>query len=384
MHKFVDLSFQYGEIKEQVEEKIIQIARSGMYESGKEVSLFEQKLSGYLGAKYVIGTSDGTSSLIVALETLGIGEGDEVITTAFTFFATAASIIKVGATPVFVDIDIDTYNIDVNKIEEKITEKTKAILPVHIFGNPCDMVAINRIAKKHGLFVIEDMCQAIGAEIQDKKVGNWSDIACLSFFLTKNLGAFGEAGAIITNNEAYAKISRALIGHGAGNIGREAYILNNDNIDETTTFIEEKYRHYLVGYNSRMDEIQAAVLNIKIDYLDEWIKRRQENAMCYKENLNIGYKTQLSYQGCKNVYHIFSIECEDRNKVREVLMNEGFATGIHYPVPVHLQPALKYLDYKKGSLPVTESICEKILSLPIYPGLDMKNIMKIIEVLNAF
>ena len=266
----MNLKKQYASIKEEADKKVLEVLSAAQYIMGENVKEFEKEISEYLGVKHSISVGNGTDALIIALKALGIEEGDEVITTPFTFFATAESISFVGATPVFVDVDINTYNIDPAKIEERITEKTKAIMPVHIFGQPCDMDSINEIAKKHNLKVIEDACQAIGSEYKGQKIGTLSDIACFSFFPTKNLGCAGDGGMIVTNDDELATICRALKTHGSGANGQKAYnIINNieeeteeDKGTDNTVYNPLKYYNYLIGQNSRLDEIQAAILRV--------------------------------------------------------------------------------------------------------------------------
>ena len=286
--KLIDLTGQYNEIQKEVEESVINVMRSTNYIMGQEVQNFEENIAKYLGVKHAISVANGTDALILSLAALGIKKGDEIITTPFTFFATAESIERVGAVPVFVDIDKETLNIDPALVEKKITERTKAILPVHIFGNPCDMDAINEVAKKHNLYVIEDACQAIGAKYKGKQVGTLSDVSCFSFFPTKNLGGMGDGGLVATNNDDIAKIVKALKNHGSGVLGREALKLLNPDFKDDAEFVEgfEKYYNYLIGYNSRLDEMQAAILNVKLKYIDEWNQKRRNVAVQYKKGLN--------------------------------------------------------------------------------------------------
>ncbi|MBQ8945547.1 MAG: DegT/DnrJ/EryC1/StrS family aminotransferase [Lachnospiraceae bacterium] len=379
--KFVDLSYQYEMIKEEVEKKVLEVMRSQQYCMGTEVRGFEETMQEYLGAKYVVGVGNGTDALFIAMKVLGIGVGDEVITTPFSFFATAESIALAGATPVFVDIDSDTYNIDPEKIEEKITDKTKAIIPVHIFGNPCDMDRINKIAQEHGLFVIEDACQAIGATYKGKKIGNLSDISCFSFFLTKNLGAMGDGGMIVTNTEEYAIAARAYSSHGAGKNGLQL-LRNNKTYLEAIDIQEdhEKYYHFVIGQNSRLDEIQAAILSVKLRYLDKWIEMRRKNAEYYSNLLDQAMLQHEQEHG-RHVYHIFPFRTDKRNELRSKLHENNIETGLHYPVPIHMQIAFKYLNYQEGSLPISENVCKSILSLPVYPGIKEEELDRIIDII---
>lgn len=382
--KYVDLSYQYNEIREEVEAKVIELMRSFRYLQGDEVRKLEESLKKYLGVKNAIAVANGTDALTISLLALGVSVGDEVITTPFTFFATTESIIRVGAIPVFVDIDPETYTIDVNQIEKRITKHTKAIMPVHIFGNVCDMKAIEAIAKKHGLFVIEDACQAIGSELNGKKAGSFSDAACFSFFLTKNLGAMGEGGMICTNNDSLAVLAKALRNHGAGKDGKSAFDIEiKHKNEELDACFEEKYCHYVLGFNSRMDEIQAGILNIKMKHINEWNDIRNKNAERYKDVISGKYKTQKIQEDSRTNYHIFSIEIDNRNEIKKKLHNLGIETGIHYPIPIHLQPALEYLGHSMGDYPVSEALASCELSLPIYPGLKQRDIEEIATILNG-
>ena len=289
----LNLKRQYTYLKDDIEKVISNILESGAYINGPYTKELESKLAKYLDVKHVIGVANGTDALVIALEALGIKEGDEVITTPFTFFATAEAISIVGAKPVFVDISLDNFNIDVNKIEKVITERTKAIMPVHIFGTPADMDKINETAKKYNLYVIEDACQAIGAKYRDKMVGGLGDVACFSFFPTKNLGTYGDGGLITTNSDEIAAICRALKAHGSGVNGEIAFnLLNNieeeveeDKCTNDTVYNPKKYYNYLIGHNSRLDEIHAGILSVKLDCLDGWNNQRIKNARYFDENI---------------------------------------------------------------------------------------------------
>ena len=369
--KFIDLTRQYEQIKDEVEKKVLNVMRSTNYIMGEEVRSFEANCASYLGVKHAIGVASGTDALILSLAALGIKEGDEVITTPFTFFATAESIKRVGATPVFVDINPDTLNIDAKKIEEKITEKTKAILPVHIFGNACDMAAINEIAERYGLYVIEDACQAIGGEFDGKKLGTLSDAGCFSFFPTKNLGGMGDGGLIVTNSDKIAHIVKALKNHGSGVEGRQALgLLNPDFVDDFVIREGfEKYYNYLIGYNSRLDEMQAAVLNVKLSYIDEWNSKRRKLSEKYDQELEGKYKVQKAEKGGRMVYHMYSLQNPRREEIIRRLTDEGIPSGVYYPVPMHLQKVFADLGYKEGDLPIVEKICDEVFAVPVFPEL---------------
>ena len=389
----IDLKRQYQTIKEEADKKVLEILSSAQYIMGENVKEFEKEISEYLGVKHSISVGNGTDALIIALKALGIGEGDEVITTPYTFFATAESISIVGATPVFVDVDIDTYNIDPEKIEEKITDKTKAIMPVHIFGQPCDMDSINKIAKKYNLKVIEDACQAIGAEYKGKMIGGISDIACFSFFPTKNLGCAGDGGMIVTNDDKLANICRALRTHGSGADGHKAYnIIHNieedtaeDKGNDNTVYNPLKYYNYLIGQNSRLDEIQAAILRIKLRELDKWNNKRRENAIFYNEQLkDTKLVTPFEDKDVKHVYHLYIIQSENRAELVDHLKYNGIATGIYYPVPLHLQKAYKNLGYKEGDLPNAEYLSHRTFAIPVFPELTDEEKKYIVEKLKEF
>lgn len=381
--KFIDLTRQYVQIKEEAEKNVLDVMRSTDYIMGQHVKDFEKKCAEYLGVKHAIGVANGTDALILSLAALGVKEGDEVITTPFTFFATAESIRRVGATPVFVDIDAETLNIDADKIEEKITDKTKAILPVHIFGNPCDMDKINAIAEKHELYVIEDACQAIGAVYKDVKIGALSDAACFSFFPTKNLGGMGDGGLITTNSDEVAHIVKALKNHGSGIEGRRALELLNPEFEDNFEIREgfEKYYNYLIGYNSRLDEMQAAVLNVKLKYIDEWNENRKKLAKIYDEALAGEYIIQKSLKDTCPVYHMYSLQSPKREEIIKRLTENGIPSGVYYPIPMHLQKVFLDLGYSKGDLPVVEKVCDEIFAVPVFPELTAEEQEKIIKIL---
>ena len=389
----IDLKRQYESIEEESDKKVLEILSSAQYIMGENVKEFEKEISEYLGVKHSISVGNGTDSLVIALKALGIGEGDEVITTPYTFFATAESISLVGAIPVFVDVDIDTYNIDPTKIEEKITDKTKAIMPVHIFGQPCDMDPINEIAKKHNLKVIEDACQAIGSEYKGKMIGTLSDIACFSFFPTKNLGCAGDGGMIVTNDDKLATICRALRTHGSGADGHKAYnIIHNIEEDTTedkgtdnTVYNPLKYYNYLIGQNSRLDEIQAAILRVKLKELNGWNDARKENAEFFNEELkDTEIVVPFEDENVKHVYHLYILQSENRTELVNYLKDKGIATGIYYPVPLHLQKAYKDLGYKEGDLPNAEYLSHRTFAIPIFAELTDEEKEYIVENIKKF
>ncbi len=384
----IDLTRQHNELSDDINEAVSNIFQKSSFIMGENVKNFEQEFSSYLGIKHSISVGNGTDALVIALKALNIGPGDEVITTPFTFFSTAESIARVGAIPVFVDVELTSYNIDPNKIEEKITEKTKAILPVHIFGNPCDMIKINNIAKKHNLFVIEDACQAVGAKIGDKMIGTLSDIACFSFFPTKNLGCAGDGGMIVTNNDDLATICRAYRVHGSGIDGNRAYNLINHVNEEivaqdngnNTIYNPMKYYNYLIGFNSRLDEFQAAILRLKLKKLNFYNEDRIRLAMKYNLELK---DTKLILPSVQNdyrhVYHLYILNSDKRSSIINFLKEKGIATGIYYQIPLHLQKAFEYLNYKKGDLPNCEYLSERTFAIPLYYGMTEEEQKYIID-----
>lgn len=328
---------------------------------GKKLEQFELEFAAYCGAKYCIGVGNGLDALQMLLRAYNIGPGDEVLVPSNTFIATVLAISYVGATPIFVEPDKDTLLIDPENIEEKINEHTRAIMVVHLYGRLADMERINTIATKHNLKVIEDAAQAHGAEWNGKKVGNWGDAAAFSFYPGKNLGAFGDAGAIVTNDEEIAQKVRAL-----GNYGSEV-----------------KYKHDYKGVNSRLDEIQAAVLSVKLKYLDVWTKERQRIAQMYYAGIS-NSKLKLPVYTEQNVYHIFPVLSADRDALQAYLLEKGIQTLIHYPTAIHLQGAYSDLGYQPGDFPIAEEICAYELSIPLYPGMTDEEIRYVIECLNNF
>ncbi|MDB1934454.1 MULTISPECIES: DegT/DnrJ/EryC1/StrS aminotransferase family protein [Clostridium] len=384
----IDLKAQYESLAEDLDKAALGVLSSANYIMGKTVTDFEKEFADFIGVKHAISVGNGTDALVLALKSMGIGEGDEVITTPFTFFATAETISAVGATPVFVDVDKETFNIDVTKIEEKITSKTKAIMPVHIFGQSADMDEINEIAKKHNLYVIEDACQAIGGKYRGRKIGTLGDVACFSFFPTKNLGCAGDGGMIVTDNDEIAIIARALRTHGSGENGQKAYNLLN-NIEEEiktaegandTVYNPLKYYNYLIGYNTRLDAIQAAILSVKLKEIDSWNAKRREIVELYNEALqNSDLVTPVARGYNDHVYHMYILQSENREEVLTKLKEAGIATGVYYPVPLHLQKVYKNLGYKEGDMPVSEYLSHRTFAIPVYPELTKEQIDYIIS-----
>lgn len=384
----IDLRAQYNSISKELDKATIDVLSSAAYIMGKNVTEFEKEFAGYIGTKHAISVGNGTDALVIALKALGIGEGDEVITSTFTYFASAECISAVGATPVFVDVEKDTFNIDPDKIEEKITERTKAIIPVHIFGQSADMDKINIIAKKHNLKVIEDACQAVGAKYKGKMIGTLSDVACFSFFPTKNLSCAGDGGMIVTSDDSIATIATALRTHGSGETGQKAYNLLNNITEEVVTsksgddtiYNPLKYYNYLIGYNSRLDAIQAAILRVKLPYLDKWNSRRKEIAKIYDEELiDSNVITPRVREENDTVYHQYVLQSDNREEVLAKLKEKGIATGVYYPVPLHLQKVYTDLGYKEGDMPVAEYLSHRTFAIPVYPELSEEQIQYIVD-----
>ena len=357
---YVDLEAQYIGIRAEVLAALEGICKSGRFAQGPATTEFEAKFADYCEAGHCVSLNSGTSALHLALRCLDVGPGDEVITVAMTFIATAWAISYVGATPVFVDIDPSRRTMDPAKLEAAITPQTKAIIPVHLYGTPAEMDHIKAIADRHGLPIIEDAAQAHGARYRGKRVGQVGQIACFSFYPSKNLGAYGEGGALITNDTSIAQRARSLRDHAQSH----------------------KYLHDELGYNYRMDSFQAAVLGIKLKRLDAWNAARAECAAHYAELLtNSSYKLPMNPPDSESVWHCYVIETPERDRVRSVLNDAGVETAVHYPVPVHLQKAYANLRYKPGDLPVTEALCQHCLSLPIYPELSKTKISTIASIL---
>ena len=388
----IDLKAQYKSIAEDLDRVTKEVLSSASYIMGKNVTEFEKEFAEYIGVKHAISVGNGTDALVIALKSLGIGSGDEVITAAFTYFASAEAISAVGATPVFVDVEKETFNIDPTKIEERITKKTKAIIPVHIFGQSARMDEINKIAKKYNLKTVEDAAQAVGSKYKGKMIGDLGDVACFSFFPTKNLSCAGDGGMIVTNDDNIAIVARALRTHGSGENGQKAFnFLNNikeevevSNEGDDTVYNPLKYYNYLIGFNSRLDAIQAAILRVKLPHLDKWNKRRREIAKIYDEKLkNSNVVTPIVDKENETIYHQYVLQCENREAMLNKLKEKGVATGVYYPVPLHLQKVYKDLGYKEGDMPVAEYLSHRTFAIPVYPELTEQEINYIVESIEA-
>lgn len=404
----VDLQQQTQDIKPQVLEKIGNLLDSTSFIMGKEVQNLEQRFTGLAGTEQAISCNSGTDALVLILEAMGIGAGDEVITTPFTFFATAESISRVGAVPVFADVDRGTFNLDTNRVAEKITDRTKAILPVHIFGQPVDMEPLLQTAKQYRLKVIEDACQAVGASytLADgtvKAVGSLGDAAAFSFYPTKNLGAFGDGGMITTNDSELARIVKALRVHGSGINGKEAYeLLTGETVElglerqtqtDATVYDPTKYFNFLIGVNSRLDALQAAILTVKLEKLQQWNDRRRQLSRRYTgllEECGLLSKVvpQQSLPQAESVYHLYVVVCEERDALSAFLQSKGVATGIYYPVPLHLQKVYQMgwhkLGYKSGDLPVSEWLSQRTMALPLFPEMALEQQDYIVSQIRSF
>ncbi|NLI92265.1 MAG: DegT/DnrJ/EryC1/StrS family aminotransferase [Peptococcaceae bacterium] len=360
----LDLKAQYLSIKEDIDKAILNVLDSCKFIFGPEMKALEDEIAAYCGTKHAVAVANGTDALVLALHACKIGPGDEVITSPFTFFASAETIANVGATPVFVDIDPVTLNIDVDLLEKKITSRTKAIIPVHIFGQMADMEKVMKVAEKHHLKVIEDAAQAIGAEYMGQKAGSIGDAGTFSFFPTKNLGGYGDGGMVVTNDDQIAEKIRILRFHGSKN----------------------KYYHQEVGFNSRLDEIQAAILRVKFRYLNQWNAARRNKAEIYDQLLKpLADEGKLILPGkdprAYAVYHLYVLRTDERERLAMALDERGIACAIYYPLPLHLQNAFAYLGYQTGDLPVAEEACTQALAIPCYPELALEAQEEIVKVL---
>jgi len=360
---FVDLAAQYGSISAEINEAISKVIRESDFILGREVRLFEEEFAAFCQTKFAVGVDSGTSALELALRAYEIGPGDEVITAANSFIASALAISHSGATPVLVDVDVDTYTIDVTAIERAITPRTKAIIPVHLYGHPADMDPIMQLAQRHGLVVIEDACQAHGARYKGKRAGSLGHAAAFSFYPGKNLGAYGDAGMVATSDDAVAKRLGMLRNYGQ----------------------KEKYQHLFRGYNRRLDTLQAAVLRIKLKHLEDWNDARRQHAKNYTRLVGqTGIVAPRAAAHCESVWHLYVIQFDQRDALKEHLGSRGIGVGIHYPIPIHLQPAYRDLGYRPGAFPVTEKCARRILSLPMYAELTPEIVNRVAETASQF
>lgn len=357
MIPLLDLGAQYEQIGAELETAVVSVLRSGRYILGEEVANFERSFADYCGSRHAVAVNTGTSALHLSLLAAGIGRGDEVITTPFTFVATVAAILYAGARPVFVDIDPETMTLDPNRVEAAISPATKAIVPVHLYGQMADMDPLLMLADRHGLVVIEDACQAHGAEYHGRRAGSMGLAGCFSFYPGKNLGACGEGGMLVTDSEAVATAARCLRDWGQ----------------------QERYHHVAKGFNYRMDAIQGAVLSVKLKHLETWTELRRAHARSYDRLLGgINYiQLPTEKRGRRHVYHVYAVRSPDRDMLQQALAAEGVQTGLHYPIPVHLQRAYTDLGYRRGDFPHAERAAREVVSLPIYPELSQAQIEQV-------
>ena len=359
----VDLRSQYQAIKHEITSAVEDVLENMQLFLGPQMQAFEREFAAYCGCLHGIGLSSGTDALTMALRACNIGPGDEVITVANTFIATVEAIALVGATPVFIDIDAVTYTLDWRLLDQVLTPRTRAILPVHLYGHPAEMQQILEFARAHGLYVIEDASQAHGAMYQHQRVGSLGDVGCFSLYYSKNLGAYGEAGICVTSDHRLAENIRLLRDHGS----------------------RTRYHHEVLGVNARLDELQAAVLRVKLRHLDEWNAARQERACAYTEQLRYLLEVvPVVRDWGTHVHYVYVVQVQDRDHFRKVLEHEGVATAIHYPMPIHLQPACARYGYERGSLPITEVATQRIVSLPMYPELTAEQIQCVVSAIRIF
>lgn len=358
MIRFIDLAAQYQRLKPEIDEAVGRVLSSGQFVLGDEVVAFEREFAEFIGAPFAVAVNSGTSALHLALLAASVGPGDEVITVPFTFIATVASIEYAGARPVFVDIDATTHTLDVDRLEAAITSRTRAIVPVHLYGRPADMDRILDIANRHGVIVIEDAAQAHGARYKGRAVGTLGDLACFSFYPTKNLGAYGEGGLITTGSPHFARTMRLLRDWGQ----------------------DAKYQHVLKGFNYRMDALQGAILRVKLGHLEAWGEARRLQAAEYDRQLaGTEVLTPAVDPELKHAYHIYAVRSGERDELRSSLHARGIETAVHYPLPIHLQPAYAGLGYRDGDFPQSEALAREVLSLPIYPELGIEAVRYVAE-----
>ncbi len=359
----VDLQTQYANIKDEIIAAIEDVLAGMQLFLGPQTRAFEEEFAARYGTRYGVGVASGTEALTLALRACQVGPGDEVITVSNTFIATVEAIALVGARPVFVDIEPETYEMDWRQLEEAITERTKAIIPVHLYGHPVELRPVLDLARRYQLRVIEDASQAHGTLYEGEPVGGWGDIGCFSLYCSKQLGAYGEAGICISNDEELTGKMRLWRDHGS----------------------QVRYQHELLGTNGRIDEMQAAILRVKMRYLEEWKRQRQAHAQVYAEGLSgLVRRVPLAQSWGTHTYYVYVVEVEEREAFRQALAEEGIATGVHYPIPIHLQPACASYGYSRGSLPVTEQVAERIVSLPMYPELTAEQLQRVIRAVKKF
>ncbi len=360
---FIDLAAQHASLAQEINQAISRVLESTAFILGRDVMLFEEEFAAFCGTKFAVGVDSGTSALELALRAFGVGPGDEVITAANTFIATVLAISYTGATPVLIDIDPCTYTISIRELQQAITNRTKAIIPVHLYGHPADMDAILTLARQHDLIVLEDACQAHGARYKEKRVGSLGHAAAFSFYPAKNLGCCGDGGMLVTDDQQIAEEVRILRNYGQ----------------------REKYHHVTLGYNRRLDSIQAAVLRVKLQHLDDWNRMRREHAQLYTQLLsNNGILLPVEANFAEAVWHLYVIRVSHRDTLRDYLAEQGIGTGIHYPIPVHAQPAYQSLGYPKSAFPIATRNASHVLSLPMYAELTPDMIGYVAKMIKHF
>ena len=360
---FVDLKVQYQVLKSEMDEAIRRVFEKSQFILGEEVRLFEEEFAKWVGSSYAIGVASGTDALTLSLRACGIGPGDEVITPTNTYIATVMAISQVGATPILVDIEPESFHLDVAKVSEKISPRTKAILPVHLYGRAVEMSAVLDLAKQHRLHVIEDSCQAHGTLVDGaRRAGSLGDLGCFSFYPSKNLGAYGDGGMVVTHDPSLAHTLRLLRDYGQ----------------------EKKNNHLIPGFNSRLDTLQAAILRIKLRHLEEWNQKRKAHAALYNRLLEGTDLVLPSGEGADHIFHLYVVRTQERDRMREALTERGIETGIHYPIPIHLQLAYRDLGYRQGDFPVAEKLSGEILSFPMFPELTEEQIFFVVEQVKRF
>lgn len=370
--QLMNVKRQHEMYASEYEEAALKVLRSGQYIGGAEVTAFEEEFAAYEGAKYGISCANGTDAIVLALRALGVGEGDEVITVSWTFFATAESISAVGATPVFVDVCEDSYCMNPELVEAAITDKTKVVLPVHFYGQSCNMDELRRICKKHNLYLVTDCAQSAGTQYKGSRKDTLGDVSCFSFFPTKNLGAAGDGGIVLTDNEGIDRICRSLKVHGSGENGlwalKQEYEKAGKSLPENLPIGTTKHYNYLIGYNSRLDAIQAAILRRKLLHMDEFVEGRRKRADIYNESLkSTGYTLPEEMEYSRHSYYIYALKHDNACQIVKMLQEKGIGCGTYYPIPLHLQGAFAKLGYKEGDLPVTEKLSKTTFAIPVFP-----------------
>jgi dTDP-4-amino-4,6-dideoxygalactose transaminase len=358
----VNLTRQYENIKSEIDAAISRVLESGFYIMGQEVEQFESAFKDYLGVRHAISVASGTDALLLSLRAVGAGPGDEVIVPSFTFVSPAEVVALLGARPVFVDVERESYNIDISGIEPAITGNTKAIIPVHLYGQSADVDEIKEMVGARPIYIVEDGAQSVGSVYKGAKVSSRKHLGAVSFFPTKNLGCYGDGGAIVTNDDSLASRVRALRSHGS----------------------KTKYQHDMIGTNSRLDAIQAAILRVKLAHLDSWNERRRSIAGIYTEQLGEFVEVPKIFEEREHIFHQYTIRCGKRDLLARHLKEKGIASAVHYPRPLHLQPAFSYLGHKAGDFPVSEQLSVEVLSLPVYPELTDREVEEVVEGVRSF